>query len=172
MSGNRVVIYSNGIADFQRCYDVDSESPRRISIPVRQDHLADVLASFNVYGNVKVESPPTFRPSNELEGNVRIDPENVLEGLFTNLSGSKVSVSRARGSIEGVLVGVHQEYEATHGEPIQPKSVVVLSDGGLQRCFVREIESFKFLDDDVQQEIDKALQRNYQRIKPNSTFVE
>lgn len=28
------------------------------------------------------------------------------------------------------------------------------------------------MDDDVQTEIDKALQRNYQRIKPNSTFVE
>ena len=62
MSENRVVIYSNGIADFQRCYEVGAAASQRISIPVRRDHLADVLASFNVYGNVKLESPPTFRP--------------------------------------------------------------------------------------------------------------
>ena len=76
MSENRVVIYSNGIADFQRRYDVAAAAPQRISIPVRGDHLADVLASFNVYGNVKLESPPTFRPSNALEGNISIDPRN------------------------------------------------------------------------------------------------
>ncbi len=169
---NQVVIYSNGIADFQRCYEVGPESPEKISIPVRQDHLADVLASFNVYGNVKLDSPPTFRPSNELEGNITINPQKALEDLATNLSGAKVRVERASGAIEGTLVGLHQEEEATAGEPIHPKSIIVLTDEGLRRCVLREIQSFKFLDEDVQTEIDKALQRNYQRIKPNSTFVE
>ncbi len=60
MSDNRVVIYSNGIADFQRHYEVSGQESREISIPVRQDHLADVLASFNVYGDVSLESPPSF----------------------------------------------------------------------------------------------------------------
>jgi hypothetical protein len=172
MTENRVVVYSNGIADFQRCYEINAEAPRRISIPVRQDHLADVLASFNVYGNVKLESPPTFRPSNELEGNVRIDPQRVLEDLATNLSGAKVRVARAGGTVEGTLVGLHQEEEATTGEPIHPKSIIVLAEDGLRRCVLREIQSIQFLDGEVQTEIDKALQRNYQRIKPNSTFVE
>ena len=172
MSENRVVIYSNGIADFQRCYEVDSEAPKRISVPVRQDHLADVLASFNVYGNVKLESPPTFRPSNELEGNISINPEKVLEDFATSLSGAKVRVERAGGAVEGTLVGLHQEEEATTGEPIHPKSLIVLTDDGLRRCLLREIQSLNFLDEEVLKEIDKALQRNYQRIKPNSTFVE
>jgi hypothetical protein len=172
MSENRVVIYSNGIADFQRCFEVGTDAPQQISIPVRQDHLADVLASFNVYGNVKLESPPTFRPSNELEGNITIDPENVLEDLATNLSGARIRVERAGGTVEGTLVGLHQEEEATTGEPIHPKSIIVLGEDGLRRFVLREIQSFKFLDEDVQKEIDKALQRNYQRIKPNSTFVE
>lgn len=172
MSNNRVVIYSNGIADFQRGYEIAADAPRRIAIPVRRDHLADVLASFNVYGNVRLESPPTFRPSNELEGNISIDPQRVLEDFATNLSGAKVRVERAGGEVEGTLVGLHQEEEATPGEPIHPMSLIVLTDDGLRRCVLREIQSLKFLDDDVQQEIDKALERNYQRIKPNSTFVE
>ncbi len=172
MNENRVVIYSNGIADFQRHYEVGADTPLRVSIPVRQDHLADVLASFNVYGNVRLESPPSFRPSNELEGNISIDPQNVLECLATSLSGAKVRVEQAGEAIEGTLVGLHQEDEATAGEPIHPKSVIVLAERGLRRCVIREIDNFEFLDADVQKEIDKALQRNYQRIKPNSTFVE
>lgn len=172
MSENRVVIYSNGIADFQRCYEVGAGSPQRISIPVRRDHLADVLASFNVYGDVKLDSPPTFRPSNELEGNISIDPQRVLEDLAAGLSGARVRVERATGSVEGVLVGLHQEDEGTAGEPIHLKSLVVLTTDGLRRSPLREIQSLRFLDEDVQAEIDKALERNYQRIKPNSTFVE
>jgi hypothetical protein len=172
MSENRVVIYSNGIADFQRGYEVSAESQLRISIPVRQDHLADVLASFNVYGGVTLESPPTFRPSNELEGNLSIDPQRVLEDLATTLSGARVRVERPSGAAEGALVGLHQESEATAGEPIEAASLVVLTAEGLRRFPLREIHSLKFLDEDVQAEIDKALQRSYQRIKPNSTFVE
>ncbi len=172
MTENRVVIYSNGIADFQRSYEVVASAERSISIPVRQDHLADVLGSFNVYGDVRLEAPPTFRPSNELEGNITIDPQKVLEDLATNLSGAKVCIERAGGAIEGTLVGLHEEEEATEGEPIHPKSIIVLAVDGLRRCALREIQSLRFLDEEVQKEIDKALQRNYQRIKPNSTFVE
>ena len=172
MSQNRVVIYSNGIADFQRCYSVSAGSTERISIPVRQDHLADVLASFNVYGDVSLDSPPTFRPTNELEGNISIQAGRVIEDLATSLSGARVRVERGSGAIEGTLMGLHEEQEATSGEPVQVKSVIVLTNDGLKRCHLREVQNLAFLDEDVQSEIDKALQRNFQRIKPNSTFVE
>ncbi|MFT5524121.1 MAG: hypothetical protein ACI9HK_002072 [Pirellulaceae bacterium] len=172
MSANRVVIYSNGIADFQRSYEVDSSNPKRISIAVRQDHLADVLASFNVYGKVKLESPPTFRPSNELEGNISINPTRALEDLSTSLSGAQVEIDRPGGVIAGTLVGLHEEPEGTAGEPINSKSLIVLTNDGLRRCAIRDIQSLRFQDEDVRREIDKALQRNYQSIKPNSTFVE
>ncbi len=172
MNENQVIIYSNGIADFQRGYVVKTNAPKHISIPVRQDHLADVLASFNVYGNVTLESPPTFRPSNELEGNISLEPQRVLEDITTKLSGARISLERASGSLEGTLLGLHQEQEADGGEPFQVKSLVVLTSAGVRRCLLREIQSFQFLDEDVQTEINKALQRNYQRIKPNSTFVE
>ncbi|MEL6105736.1 MAG: DUF4139 domain-containing protein [Planctomycetota bacterium] len=172
MANNQVVIYSNGIADFRRAYEVSNTEPKRISIPVRQDHLADVLASFNVYGDVTLESPPTYRPSNELEGNLSINPEQVLEDLAVKLSGASLRVERPSGVVEGTLVGLHAESEGTNGSPIKPKSIIVLTEEGLKRTAIREVKSFQFLDEEVQTEIDKALRRNYQRIKPNSTFVE
>ncbi|QDU59520.1 hypothetical protein Pan216_03490 [Planctomycetes bacterium Pan216] len=172
MATNRVVIYSNGIADFQRCYTVRAASPERISIPVRQDHLADVLASFNVFGEVSLDAPPTFRPTNEREGNLSINANRVVEDLATSLSGARVRIERVSGSVEGTLVGLHEEEEATAGEPVKVKSVIVLTACGLQRCPLREIQTLRFLDEEVQAEIDKSLQRNFQRIKPNSTYVE
>ena len=98
MNQNRVVIYSNGIADFQRSYQVNLAAPLAISIPVRQDHLADVLGSFNVYGDVTLEVPPTFRPANASDGNISINPTAVLESLAVELSGSRVRVGRRRST--------------------------------------------------------------------------
>ncbi len=172
MNDNRVTLYSNGIADFQRCYSIPHNQVQKVSIPVRSDHLADVLGSFNVYGEVTLESPPTFRLSNELEGNLSINPASVLEDLATSLSGARVRIHRAGKTLEGKLVGIHREEEGTAGKAIHPPSLVVLNENGLSRSPIREIQSFQFLDKDVQAEIEKGLQRNYQRIKPNSTFVD
>jgi hypothetical protein len=171
MPANRVTIFSNGIADFQRTWTVTRDRPAEISIPVRKDHIGDVLASLNVYGPVTLAAPPSFRPANEAEGALSFDPARVIEDLATNLSGSKVTITRASGAVDGRLVGLHSEPEATAGEPIQPKFVVLLTAEGLVRIPLRELSRLRFQDADVQKELDKALDRNVQRIKPHSTFV-
>lgn len=171
MSENFATIFSNGIADFRRSYAVTRDEPAEISIPVRKDHIGDVLASLNIYGPVSLKSPPSFRPANEAAGSLSFDPQRVIEDLAKNLSGAKVTITRASGNIDGTLVGLHSEPEATDGEPIEPKFLVLLTEDGLMRIPLREVSRLKFLDDDVQKELDKALERNAQRIKPHSTFV-
>ncbi len=172
MSKNQVIIYSNGIADFRRSFLVGAQQPERVSIPVCQDHLADVLASLNVFGKVRLDSPPTYRPSNDLDGNISVNPNSVLVDLASSLSGANIEIEHASGKITGKLMGLHQEEEGTAGSPIRPKSLIVLCEDGLRRAPLREIQSFQFLDAEVRTEIDKALQRNYQKIKPDSTFVD
>jgi len=172
MSHNKATIFSNGIADFQRSYGVKKGQPTEISIPVKTDHVGDVLASLNVFGHVTLASPPSFRPANELEGNLTIDPNKVIEDMATTLSGTKIEAEKAGGVVTGTLVGLHTEQEATGGERVHSSYLVILGEGGLQKIAVREIQALRFQDDAVQKEIDKVLQRNFQRIKPNSTFVE
>ncbi len=172
MSQNRVVIFSNGIADFQRTYAAKKGPPTEISIPVRKDHIADVLASLNVYGDVLLTRPPSFRPSNESAGNLSIDPQRALEDLATKLSGAKVVVEKPGGSVEGVLVGLHTEPEGKLEERIFPKSLIVMAEQGLVRIALKEIQKLRFPDATIQTEIDKSLQRSVERIKPNSTFVD
>ncbi len=172
MAQNHVVIFSNGIADFQRAYIVRKGAPTEISIPVKTHHVADVLASLNAYGAVALKSPPSFRPSNESAGSLNIDPQRVVEGLATTLSGSKIEIQRASGVVSGRLVGLHSEPEATAGEPIERRFLVVLTAEGFQKVPLAELQKLRFQDQAVQTEIEKALQRNFQQIKPGSTFVE
>src|SRR3954462_763436 len=107
MTPNRVVIYSNGIADFRRSFLAKRGEPVEISVPVRKDHIGDVLASLNVFGEVRLTRPASFRPANEAEGALSINAEKALEDLAVKLSGGKVVIEKPGGDVEGLLVGLH-----------------------------------------------------------------
>lgn len=172
MSQNRVVLYSNGIADFQRVVKVTGNEPSDVSIPVSNLHVADVLASLNVYGDVRFDSTPTFRPTTELYNNISIDPHDSFNALATELSGSKVAIEKASGTVEGLLLGTHETQVATTGSPCSKKFLVISTDEGVKNIAYADIVSMQSQDEIVKAEIEKALKRNYESIKPNSTFVE
>jgi hypothetical protein len=172
MTQNRVVIFSNGIADLRRVHLVRRDAPAKLSIPVRQTHVADILASLNVFGDVRIAAPPSFRPVNENDGSLTLDTKSVLENLADQLSGSRVRIEKPGATIEGTLVGLHGDPEGKVNERVYLKSLVILTADGFVRVPLREISSWRFLEPAVNDEIDKVLKRNYQRIKPNSTFVE
>lgn len=179
---NRVTVFSNGIADFVRNYPVDGKTS--VSIPVKKNHIADVLASLNVYGDVKLDEPPSFCPENDNAGDLTISVDNIFEDLSKKLSGSKVVVELlpvdaqgfdpqpfAKGPIIGVLAGLHSEENAYAGDHVIEKFLIVLTEKGLTRIPFSVISNLLFTDESVQSEINKALQRNFQKVKKNSTFV-
>jgi len=172
MKPNRATIYSNGIADFQRLYAVTSERPLSISIPVRQQHLADVLASLTVSGNVHVVRPPSFQPANQDETDVAIAPDAAFTDLAHQLSGSEVELTLPGKKVAGKLVGTQDQETGTSGEPITEQFIVLWNEDGLARHPVRLIENLQFTDPTIRSEIDKALHRQLREIKPNSTFIE
>jgi hypothetical protein len=172
MTPSRVVIFSNGIADLRRTHVVRRDAPAKLSIPVRQTHVADILASLNVFGDVRIAAPPSFRPVNENDGSLSLDTKSVLENLAEQLSGSRVRIEKPGATVEGTLVGLHGDPEGKANERVCVKSLVVLSADGFVRVPLREITSWRFLEPAVKDEIDKVLKRNFQRIKPNSTFVD
>ena len=172
MSQNRVVLYSNGIADFQRVVKVSSDEPSDVSIPVSKQHVADVLASLNLYGDVRFDSTPTFRPATELDGSISVDPHDSFNVLATELSGSRVAVEKASGIVEGLLLGTHETQVATTGSPCSKKFLVISTDEGVKNVAYADVVSMQSQDEIVKAEIEKALKRNYESIKPNSTFVE
>ena len=92
MPQNRATIYSNGIAELHRVYPVATKKTTQISIPVRQAHLADVLASLTISGDVKIESPPSYQPANIDDSNLHIDTQNALISLAGQLAGANVTI--------------------------------------------------------------------------------
>lgn len=172
MQSNRATIYSAGIADFQRAFQVVSGKPNPISIPVRQEHLGDVLASLMVSGAVTIVSPPSYQPANQDDGNISIDTDDALVSLATQLVGAEVTIHLGGKTQSGRLVGVQEQEMATGGEPMMEKFLVVQSASGLSQFSIRQVDTLAFDDEAVQAEISKALSRQLREIKPNSTFVD
>ena len=172
MPHNRATIYSNGIADFQRVFPIVAGECNRISIPVRQQHLSDVLASLTVSGNATIDGPPSFQPANLDEGNVVIASTNSLTSLASQLAGADIEITVAKKLIAGKLVGIQNQEVAGTGESITEESLVILTELGLSQFSMRQIENLHFTDESIRSEVSKALDRRLREIKPNSTFIE
>jgi len=166
---NKVTIFSNGIADFRRTYDTAKGS---VSIPVKKPHIGDVLASLNVYGAVKLKKPPSFIPENETQASLSFNHANLLCDLTTKLVGARVKIDRAtNGSIEGTLFGLVPMQEGTGGEAVTRHAMSLLTDAGVQNVPFSSITNVCFLDEAIQAEVDKALRRQFEKIRPLSTTI-
>ncbi len=171
MSNSRATIYSNGIADFQRVFPVSGRK-NVISIPVRQQHLADVLASLTISGDVVISAPPSFQPANQDETSLRIPTSDSITSFARQLAGADVELTIGEQSVTGKLFGVQDQQVGGEGEPFVEQKLVVHTDTGLTQISIRQIEKLQFTDPAIRTEIDKALSRQLRQIKPNSTFIE
>jgi hypothetical protein len=141
-------------------------------LDVKKPHVADVLASLNVYGDVALVAPPTFAPANENQGKLELNPSMALEQLASQLAGAAVKIERASGAaLAGTLLGLHTESEATSGQPAQVKLLVVLTETGIAKLPIREAVRVSFEEESVRQELAKALRRRAESLKPDSTQV-
>jgi len=168
---NYLTIFSNGMAHFTRSLPAVKEKTT-VQIPVKRTSLGDALATLAVFGNVRITEPPSY-PVADAEKLLTVDPNNVTRDLATKLSGAKVQVEERGGEgMKGTLLGL-QPYEERVGEAVVERyRVAVYGEDG--RCYTyndADVKSLRFLDDVVQQEIKKALERNYATINPESTLV-
>ncbi len=172
MSHNHVTIYSNGIADFCKNVTVKSTEPTALSIPVRKQDLGDLLGTFQLFGDVTLQQPPSFSPQNVSSGNLTLNSGDVLEQMVQSLSGSAIEVKRPEGTLKGHLLGLHKEQQGTSGDPIRCKFLVMQTETGITKISFKDILSFNFTEEVVQKEIEKALKRNREQLKPGSAFVD
>lgn len=169
---NHVTLFSNGIGHFRRMYHVPTK-PHTISIPFKTNSIADVAASFQVFGKVKV-SPPSFTPANSNATSLKIDPHDAMKSLLQQLSGAAVNIMTAatNNKMECVLLGLDEQISATPSGNHDDYHVVLQAPHGIIRRSFRELESIEFTEETVKTEIDKARKSNFQKIKPDSTLVE
>lgn len=172
---NSVWLYRNGIADFRRGYTVPKEGCS-ISIPVKESYVGDVLASIDYFGKVRITKPPSF-PSKSNDSKLRIEADDPLGSALTQFSGARVrlNLKLPLGSyVDGTLAGVESCEEKTpSGGVINVRCIHLVNDDGLRSFDLKaDIKSVFWLDDADRAEFVKALARNYQKIKPGSTFID
>jgi len=167
---NIVTIFSNGIADFRRVVKSKAE-PQTLSLPVKKEHVGDLLATLTPLGPIKLLEPPSYEPDND-QHSLALNPAEIYTDMAVKLSGAKVRLIRLDGqNIEGRLAGLHSSESVVNNEIVKTNSIVVIDSGISIFTPLDKIAKLVFLDDEVKAEIAKALERNYQKIKPGSTFV-
>ena len=168
---NRVTIFSNGIADFSRVYQTTGEQ-QALELAVNKDHIGDILASLIISGPVKLTVPPCFTPANEQTGKLTLSPDNVFQDIFTKLRGAEVEITPSSGeTLKGRIWGLDSEEVPSAGQRTNRYFGQVLTAGGLQRVLQETVKTIKFPQESVQSEVDKALNRTFQTIRPQSTTV-
>jgi len=164
---NKITIFSNGIADFIQNYEIKKDDTKEISLAVKSSHVGDILASLNVYGNVKLTSPPSFKTVNS-EDALSLASDNVLVELATKLSGAEIILNRIDGEVVKCnLCGIHKETS----EHREITSLVCKAGNQFLAVPLDDISNFEFTDVKVQEEVKKAFAANLQSIKPDGTFV-
>jgi hypothetical protein len=170
---NNLTLFSNGIGHFRRVYSVDAKDCQQISIPFKRDHIGDVAASLQVFGNVKLVTPPSFTPSNSNATALRIDQTDAYISLLTGLSGAQVSViAEGKSAQKFTLLGIDQIASAVDGLMHQNFLVLLNELQQVARYDFRNVNSISFIEESVRAEIAKALQNNFQKIKPDSTLLD
>lgn len=167
---NSVTLYSNGTAVVRREYQFNGTRSLQISIPVKKSDLDDVITSLSIFGDVAMTSPPMYVSSNAGGGTLTLDSTDVLREIATKLSGAVVEID-AGTSYLGKLLGLHQQRRECHGSIIKQFRLVILTEKGIQQVNEEAITAIRFTDDVIQAEIDKALQANFNQVKPNSCQI-
>jgi hypothetical protein len=168
---NELAIFSNGLAFFRRHFTL-SEKEQTLSIPFRKSHMGDALATLELFGNVNLVRPPSFRMIDN-EVNLHLNTANVLLDICQKFTGSEIKIHRKTAEeITGKLLGTH-EYQEQNGPTIAKKyEVGVIHNGRVLFTALNEIKSIEFADTKVKSEIARALDVNYQKITPESTFLD
>lgn len=162
----KTTIYSNGVASISRKYIAKN---KKVSIPIKKEHISDALATFNLVGDISLAKPPTFTPTNVENSKLIINFNESLKDLLVKLVGAKISFNE----VTGTILGVQKEYLGVSENPIHQYSLIYQDTNDLvQSIQFYKIANLKFLDQQIQDEINKAVNRNIQNVKPNSTYLD
>jgi chaperonin cofactor prefoldin len=164
----RVILYSNGVAYFERRGVVTGRA--EINLSFKQSQIDDVLKSLVVLdlgkgriGAVSYNSsaPPSARLNEipfSIEAGTNGDDAAAggIAGVLKQLQGARVAVTTATRAATGAVLNVdeHKLQPDEKKPPAVSRSLVIVSEGGeLQSFDLAEVRSVKLLDEGTRQDI-------------------
>lgn len=165
----RVILYSNGVAYFERRGTVTGRA--EINLSFKQSQIDDVLKSLVVLdlgqgriGAVSYNSsaPPSAR-LNEIPFSIDAgtnDNDDAaaggIAGVLKQLQGARVAVTTANRAATGSILNVDERKTSGNDKtpPAVTRSLVIVSEGGdLQSFDLSDVRSVKLLDEGTRQDV-------------------
>jgi hypothetical protein len=172
----RVVLYSNGVAYFERRGQVNNQA--EISLPFKQSQVDDVLKSMIVLdlgkgqiGAVSYNSsaPPSARLAEipfSLQAGTKLSDSDDLEdsensesglvGVLRQLQGARVTITAANRSITGAILTVEErrsQPDADKSPEILHSLVLVTESGEIAKFNFEDVRAVKLLDEGARRDI-------------------
>jgi hypothetical protein len=162
----RVVLYSNGVAYFERRGTVSGRA--EINLSFKQSQIDDVLKSMVVLdmgrgriGAVSYNSsaPPSARLAEipfAIEAGTNGDSSGGLAAVIEQLQGARVTVSTASHTATGAILTVEEKKLPSDGDkpPAIERSLVIAAESGEIAAFdLSEVRSVKLLDEGARKDL-------------------
>jgi hypothetical protein len=165
---HRVILYSNGVAYFERRGQVTGHA--EINLPFKQSQIDDVLKSMVVLdlgkgriGAVSYNSsaPPSARLADipfSIGASTPDDEEGGLAAVLRQLQGARVLVTTANRSVTGSVLTVDEKKSQIDANkpPLVSRSVVISSDTGeMASLDLADVRSLKLLDEGSRRDVNE-----------------
>jgi hypothetical protein len=162
----RVILYSNGVAYFERRGTVTGRA--EINLSFKQSQVDDVLKSLVVLdlgrgrvGAVSYNSsaPPSARLNEipfSIEASTNGDAAGGLAGVLEQFQGARVAVTAANRSLTGAVLTVGERQIPTEKDkpPVKTHTLVITTDSGeLQSFDLNDVRAIRLLDEGARQDI-------------------
>lgn len=161
----KIVLYRSGVGYFERHGRV--QGSERVQLRFKADQVNDILKSLVLLdldgGRIDAVSYNAKEPLARRLASFKVDISKSpsVADLFQQLRGSRVSVTGPEGAVEGTILSVESRPVAVKDdrEPtyISQYFVNLVSSAGVKSIMVPAIASFRFLDEELNEELNKAL---------------
>lgn len=163
---HRVILYSNGVAYFERRGTVSGHA--EVNLPFKESQVNDVLKSMVVLdlgkgriGAVSYNSsaPPSARLAEipfSIEAGTDNDSAGGLAAVLKQLQGARATVTTARGAVTGAILTVEEKKFQIDANkpPAITHSLVISSDTGELSSFdLAEVRSVRLLDEGARHDV-------------------
>ena len=157
----RVVLFTSGVGYFEHSGEVDSSS--RVTLRFRPEVMVDVIRSLvvldrgsgSVVAGVYDSREPLERTLRSLSVNLADNP--ALHQILRRLRGRSVELATLEGSLRGRVVSVQKRTVIGEKGTEEHYAVNLLTGDGLRSVSLDDIRSCAVADDQVNRDLDRAL---------------
>jgi hypothetical protein len=165
---HRVILYSNGVAYFERRGTVTGHA--EVNLPFKESQVNDVLKSMVVLdlgkgriGAVSYNSsaPPSARLAEipfSIEAGTENDTAGGLAAVLKQLQGARAIVTTAKGGVTGSILTVEEKKSQIDANkpPVTSHSLVISSESGELMSFdLAEVRSVRLLDEGARHDVNE-----------------